>query len=768
MILALFLGTVRAEVPGPSWDEMIKRERLAVDWTKRDINTYIAEQSERIRSINEKTHYFNQQFMRLSITYNMFEGNPVEMRDVLRQMTLIRDQGISLVAPIKEESEYIDNLKRLLQTHLNEYNRLAADPTIPDIGRLASEHVTRIGQIITMLDTAKGILDVIPNGIEQLIVRLEPRKASVEHDLEKAWKKYFFVSPSAGYFSPDAWKATRSVFANSKSFFMYWFIPYAEDIHGIAISLLMAFAACIALLGCFMFLILRLKRKYPEHGIAGNFLPSAICFAFGFPLFVTGIMTGIGPLSALTFIAETMLAAGFVSLGFQLCRILSPDPAIYRQNPLWVFWVVFSLGILLQLFHVAVILYSPLMILVFIATAMYSFLVHGKIRNIFDKRISLVNAWLSVVLCIFTCVGWGALAILTATIWFVLSLSAELVIAFGISLRKIRLMRPFDARPASRLVQGVAFPMLFLGVFVVTILWTFLYIGGMPLAREVIGWRINIGYISMNPPMIVIVLAFLFITRSVIVLINAAITFLSTRIGGSEMLREGIVKSLHAISSYAIWSLFILVSLKLLGVNVTHLAIVAGGLSIGAGFGLQDLIKNSFSGLVLLFGRSIHPGDEIQLDNIRGTVIRINIRNTIVQTNDDSTIFIPNSDLVNKNVVNWTYRDPRGRAEIPVSVAYESNTDRVREILIGCATSHPGVLTDPPPYVLFWDFGEHALAFRLRFWIRRPVQTRDRISSAIRFEIKKTFKQEGIEMAFPQQDVHIRTADGLKPYFKPD
>ncbi|HOD76556.1 MAG TPA: mechanosensitive ion channel, partial [Syntrophorhabdaceae bacterium] len=161
-------------------------------------------------------------------------------------------------------------------------------------------------------------------------------------------------------------------------------------------------------------------------------------------------------------------------------------------------------------------------------------------------------------------------------------------------------------------------------------------------------------------------------------------------------------------------------------------------------------------------------GDEIQLGDVRGTVMKINIRNTVVQTNDDSTIFIPNSDLMYKNIVNWTYRDPRGRAEISVGVAYGSDTEVVRDLLVRCALSHPNVLREPEPYVLFWDFGDSALVFRLRFWIRRPVQMRDKISSAIRFEIDRVFKENTIEIAFPQQDVHIRSADGLNSLPAPE
>jgi len=224
-----------------------------------------------------------------------------------------------------------------------------------------------------------------------------------------------------------------------------------------------------------------------------------------------------------------------------------------------------------------------------------------------------------------------------------------------------------------------------------------------------------------------------------------------------EEIQTGTIKSMQAILTYIIWCLYALFSLNLLGVKLEHIALIAGGLSIGVGFGLQDMIKNFFSGLILLFGRSIHPGDEIQTEDVRGTVKKINIRNTIVQTNEDSTIFIPNSDLAFRKITNWTFKDPRGRAEIIVGVAYGSSTEQVKMLLLECALSHPQVLREPPPYVLFNDFGESALMFHLRFWIKNPVQQRDKVSSTIRFEIDRKFREHGIDIAFPQREIRIRS-----------
>jgi small-conductance mechanosensitive channel len=310
------------------------------------------------------------------------------------------------------------------------------------------------------------------------------------------------------------------------------------------------------------------------------------------------------------------------------------------------------------------------------------------------------------------------------------------------------------------IVNGIILPFILLGSFSGSAAWICIFIGGTPLLNSIIQWRLNFGLFALNSSMVVIIVAVFFIVRSITFFLHRALDAVSLR---REEIQMGTVKSIQAILSYIVWCLYIFFSLNLLGVKLEHIALIAGGLSIGVGFGLQDMIKNFFSGIILLFGRSIHPGDEVQIEDIRGTVEKVNIRNTIMQTNQDSTVFIPNSELAFRKVTNWTYKDPKGRAEIIVGVAYGSPTDSVKTLLIECALAHSQVLREPPPYVLFHDFGQNALVFHLRFWIKNLIQQRDRVSSAIRFEIDAIFREHNIEIAFPQQDIRIRSVDPLNP-----
>lgn len=754
-----------ARSDGSSWEQMIKREKVALTSLEMNVKKYIADQPERIGRIHERTQQLNQELMRLSITYNMLEANPIEMRDILRQMTILEEQAATMVAPINEEYRAIADLKKTLAGHQAEYESLAREESLQEARKAAAGHAADIKRTIALLSAAAGIVDIIPNAVEEFSIRLESRKKLVENDLRAAWKKYYLFPPTSTFFAADTWKALREVGVSLCGFWDYWLIPYTQNraVIGRASGRTFLFAAGIIVL--ILIIFVHVRRKYRSIP-AGRFLTFGVYTAFGAPLMVLGTTTGTGILATTSFIAEIILAAGLVSLGWNLRRIFDDGP-VFRHNPLWPAWCMFAAGTLAEVVHTPTIIYSLPMSLIFMIVGIYSFFIKKADQNDLDKRLFLINFWLSLAFIVLALFGWCGVAILTATAWFAVAVNVELWPGLAGWMKRTMEAGRESMTTARRLAIGVLFPMSFLGLFSITVIWIILYAGGTPLLNDIIRWHLNVGYLSLSIPMLIVVAAILVITRSVVIMVNTMITLIATRLGRGGLLEEGVIKSLHAIATYVFWSLSILLSLKLVGVSVTHLAIVAGGLSIGAGFGLQELIKNFFSGLILLFGRSIHPGDEIQLENIRGTVIRVNIRNTIMQTNDDSTIFIPNSDLINKNIVNWTYRDPRGRAEVAVAVAYGSNTDLVKELLIRCAGQNPGVLEDPPPYVLFWDFGDNALAFRLRYWIRRPVQMRDKIASAIRFEVERVFKENNVEIAYPQQDIHIRSAEGLGPYLKP-
>lgn len=219
----------------------------------------------------------------------------------------------------------------------------------------------------------------------------------------------------------------------------------------------------------------------------------------------------------------------------------------------------------------------------------------------------------------------------------------------------------------------------------------------------------------------------------------------------------GVRNSIRVAVGYAGVALAGLVGISAAGIDLSNLALVAGALSLGIGFGLQNIVSNFVSGLILLAERPFKVGDWIVAGGYQGTVKRISVRATEIETFQKQAIILPNSDLINQAVGNWTHRNKLGRVEIPVGVAYGSDARRVQEILLEVARAEPRVARSPEPAVYFLGFGASSLDFELRAHL---VDILDQIAAinAIRFNILDAFRREGIEIPFPQTDVHIKPA----------
>ena len=218
--------------------------------------------------------------------------------------------------------------------------------------------------------------------------------------------------------------------------------------------------------------------------------------------------------------------------------------------------------------------------------------------------------------------------------------------------------------------------------------------------------------------------------------------------------RDSILKLLH----YGVITVGFLLAISLLGFELKNFVVLAGALGIGIGFGLQHLVNNFVSGLVLLFERPVKVGDMVMIDSEWCTVRKIGLRATIVETFDQSEIIVPNSDLISQKVTNWTLTSEQSRVVVKIGVAYGTNVKKVLDILTDCATQHPKVLADPPPSSLFVQFGESAMNFELRAWVEKASH-RLQVKSDLLIAIDEKFHQQGVEIPFPQHDLHLRSID---------
>ena len=221
-------------------------------------------------------------------------------------------------------------------------------------------------------------------------------------------------------------------------------------------------------------------------------------------------------------------------------------------------------------------------------------------------------------------------------------------------------------------------------------------------------------------------------------------------------LARGVPGAISTISSYLIIGFGIIVAIMSAGIDLNSFALLAGALGVGIGFGLQDIVRNFISGLILIFERPIQIGDAVQVEELSGRVMHIGIRSSTVKTWEGAEVIVPNGNLISNKLINWTLSDQRRRIDIKVGVAYGTDVNLVMETLLDCAKQNEKILTDPAAYVLFNDFGESSLDFELRCWTA-DFASWVGIRSDIRIAIDNAFKEKKIEIPFPQRDLHLKS-----------
>jgi len=259
-------------------------------------------------------------------------------------------------------------------------------------------------------------------------------------------------------------------------------------------------------------------------------------------------------------------------------------------------------------------------------------------------------------------------------------------------------------------------------------------------------------------PVTVLTLLYLLFAFALLLYVAATLRgWLADRALARTRLDTSARQAVASVSRYVVLVVGLLIILQTAGINLTTLNVLAGALGIGIGFGLQNIVNNFVSGLIIMLERPIKIGDRVVVESVDGVVTEIGARSTKVLTNDNITIIVPNSRFMTENVTNWQYNDPRVRFHIPVGVAYGSDVRLVEKLLLEIATAEPDVLKDPAPGVRLLAFGDSALEFELRAWSSSLVHRKGRLTSTLNFAIYDSFRAHGIEFPFPQRDLRVRS-----------
>ena len=272
-------------------------------------------------------------------------------------------------------------------------------------------------------------------------------------------------------------------------------------------------------------------------------------------------------------------------------------------------------------------------------------------------------------------------------------------------------------------------------------------------AYKGIAFQIGETNFSLNSilQLIICLIAFIFLARLIKNLLKKRVLM---KIGIEQSNREAIAN----LITYTVGTFIFIIVLQSIGFNLSSLTVIGGGLGVGIGFGLQNLTKNFVSGLTLLLEQTIKVGDFVEFDGLDGYVKEISTRSTIIRTKDGADVVVPNSQLVENRLINWSYESFIGRLHLPVGVAYGSDPLLVTEVLLNSAYMDSNVLNNPPPKVMFMGFGDSALNFELWVWVKQ-IDDKPEITTALYFIIEYNLRQYNLEIPFPQRDLWIRNPE---------
>ncbi|QLA15537.1 mechanosensitive ion channel family protein [Desulfolutivibrio sulfoxidireducens] len=690
----------------------------------------------------------------LTVITSLTSGNPWELRAVLHGVDRLRGRSDTLMEPFRGTVEELGRISERIETLEGEFSRQAADKPEDEVAQAIDYYQRYVAGVKKALDRVKGSLERELAPAARLQAGLLDMEKNVRERLPGAWKD-FFLTPAPSVLTLSAWAdpgLRLELWLSSLGVYQAFFSGEqgGSPLDGLAKPAALALGALLAA----SLLSTRIMRRFPglqgALGLRGVLRYAGLGLAFAWAAAAAPFLLfeGMSVLAEIFFAATLLAFSRFVSV------FLGDPEAQTARNPLRSLFLLFSCGLALRVAGLpspfAELVWAGLLVFLALATPRRS---GGGTAPDLITILSAAGRWFFPLLALAAIMGYANLSLIFVSAWF-------LALAFlqcGLRLQRLIsgwLLRA-QARGVSLLVRGVVrglgLPLVHLGLFFLALYWFCAQLGGRSVFYDVLDFKIGYRDIGISVGRLAILMVEFHVAR-------AAVAAFKAFVPEAARLRpewdQGVQDVLSVSATYIVWGLYALSGLFLLGADFTSLAVVAGGLSVGIGFGLQNIVNNFVSGLILLFGRSIQAGDTIQIGETWCQVQKVNIRNTVVTTFENATIFVPNSDLITGKLVNWTHKDPRARRQVDVGVAYGSDTNLVRDLLVRAAAEHPRVLADPAPVVQFLNFGESSLDFRLMFWVDH-VTAGLSVSSEIRFTIDRLFREAGLSIPFPQREVRV-------------
>lgn len=750
-----------APEPPRDWQVILATHQQTLVQQALRVKSMAALQKANLRRFRANLSLLQGKLDELELIISLSGGNPWELRAVLNDMLRIRQAAQTLIAPFRKARDELQQIANKLDALKVEFTKRQRDNPGPDVAAAIAYYLRYLSGTKSGLGGSRSVLDRELGPADDLLRDLDKDEKELRQQLPKAWKAYYFT-PWPKLFAWNGW-------LESPSRLLRWGRTNATIVRSLSqgadaeltLSVLTkAIVGLLLLLAVDLLAPRRLRLWFPNLG--GLVQLRRVWRLAGLGVILHWVSLGAPLLlhEALSGLSEMLLGAAFAVFSWFLVQVAGLVPATGAHNPLRRLWIMFSLGLALQIINLP----EPLLTGLWLALLLgFLWIARRAVgRDVGPLRLAgRVTPSVGVALVVMVFLGWQHLSVLLFAGWFLVLAAIQMGAGLAklVSDWQVRAGRGKASLVTQGLVSGLGEPVIFLSLFFVVLYWFATELGGRELFFEAVGFTVTMGSVHLTLGSLALILTGFYLTRSARVVVHSLVRDLPRR---RPDIDPGVPDVLDTTAKYLLWGGYALLSLFLLGFSFTSLAVVAGGLSVGIGFGLQAIVNNFLAGLILLFGRSIQAGDTVQIDGTWGQVTKVNIRNTVVQTFDNATLFVPNSNLVSGKLVNWSHRDPSVRREIVVGVAYGSDIELVRTILLETAAEHPRVMRQPAPSVLFLDFGESSLDFKLLFWVD-DVSVGLSATSDIRFALDRRFRQASINIPFPQRDVRLVTAPTPAP-----
>jgi small-conductance mechanosensitive channel len=684
----------------------------------------------------------------LSLLMRLFQisrAYPAQQEDLLRQM-----QGLR--ANIQRDLDPLEFQKNLLTQRRQEVSSLKKDMAGLVFSETSNQSAkTNLEQASKLLEKTNQKINTVLEPGQILLKNLDAAIDSIEKDIPQTWRSYYLASFTASGHGFGLKDNMELIFKWVESMGSMSLFIYPQSGSGWLETLIkfMVTMCLTALLGVIIRQAAARSRLAWKNNLIKIIQGPWLWLILGFSLVIGSHNSLGGSYLALKLPGILALLWGLASLSWGLREAIHTSDA--HHSPLARFYPPAAIGVIFLFLDCPA---GPMtvgwfiVLSLFLAWLYHTKGIHGSTKLPLFDRITYESAvYFALASLLTTIFGYPRLAILVFMLLFTLvniMILASALISLGEAFSDIHFDRATS--PVKQAIsKSLTIPLAFVLSLVCAVPWIWAVPGLEYLLRYALKSGYTVGDASFELSRVLFIVFLFFLFRS---LMAFGLTSLDQFPKTFNRVNIGVVQPMKALFTYLVWTIYVIIALGILGVNFTSLAVVAGGLSVGVGLGLQAIFGNLVSGLMLMFGGTIMVGDLVEVGGVSGTVKSINIRSTVLETAERAVVYVPNSSIMSGQFVNWTRNHRQVRRKLIVQTVYGVDIALALQTMKEAALAQEKVVTSDPPLALFSEFGDNSLIFNL-FVTISDIDFGLSTLSAIRMDIEQRFQAKGIVLYNP-------------------